>query len=56
MSELAIKVLFIGSRVRWKKLKGQLYSFVYFEYEEGALHAKVKCSFDEELFFFFKNG
>ena len=55
VTELAIKVLFIGGSGRWKKLKGQLCNFVYFEYEEGASHAKVKCSIDEELFSLFKN-
>ena len=55
VTELAIKVLFIGGSGRWKKLKGQSCNFVYFEYEEGASHAKVKCSIDEELFSFFKN-
>ena len=55
MTELAIKVLFIGGSGRWKKLKGQSCNFVYFEYEEGASHAKVKCSIDEELFSFFKS-
>lgn len=55
VTELAIKVLFIGGSGRWKKLKGQSCNFVYFEYEEGASHAKVKCSIDEELFSFFSN-
>ena len=55
VTELAIKVLFIGGSGRWKKLKGQSCNFVYFEYEEGASHAKVKCNIDEELFSFFKN-
>ena len=55
VTELAIKVLFIGGSGRWKKLKGESCNFVYFEYEEGASHAKVKCSIDEELFSFFKS-
>ena len=55
VTELAIKVLFIGGSGRWKKLKGQSCNFVYFEYEEVASHAKVKCSIDEKLFSFFKN-
>ena len=55
VTELAIKVLFLGGSGRWKKLKGQSCNFVYFEYEEGASHAKVKCSIDEELFSFFNN-
>ena len=55
VTELAVKVLFIGGSGRWKKLKGQLCNFVYFEYEEGASHAKVKCNIDEKLFFFFEN-
>ena len=54
MTELAVKVLFIGGSGRWKKLKGQSCNFVYFEYEEGASHAKVKCSINEELFSFFR--
>ena len=55
VTELAIKVLFIGGSGRWKKLKGQSCNFVYFEYEEGASHGKVKCEIDEKLFSFFKN-
>ena len=55
VTELAIKVLFLGGSGRWKKLKGQSCNFVYFEYEEGASHAKVKCSIDEDLFSFFKS-
>ena len=55
VTELAIKVLFIGGSGRWKKLKGQSCNFVYFEYEEGASHAKVKCSINEELLSLFKN-
>ena len=55
VTELAIKVLFIGGSGRWKKLKGQSCNFVYFEYEEGASHAKVKCDIDEKLFSFFKS-
>ena len=55
VTELSIKVLFIGGSGRWKKLKGQSCNFVYFEYEEGASHAKVKCSINEELFSLFKN-
>ena len=55
VTELAIKVLFIGGSGRWKKLKGQSCNFVYFEYEEGASHGKVKCDIDEKLFSFFKN-
>ena len=55
VTELAIKVLFVGGSGRWKKLKGQSCNFVYFEYEEGASHAKVKCSIDNELFSFFEN-
>ena len=47
--------LFIGGSGRWKKLKGQSCNFVYFEYEEGASHGKVKCDIDEKLFSFFKN-
>ena len=54
VTELAVKVLFIGGSGRWKKLKGQSCNFVYFEYEEGASHAKVKCSINEELFSFFR--
>ena len=41
VTELAVKVLFICGSGRWKKLKGQSCNFVYFEYEEGASHAKV---------------
>ena len=55
VTELAIKVLFIGGSGRWKKLKGQSCNFVYFEYEEGASHGKVKCDIDEKLFSLFKN-
>ena len=55
VTELAIKVLFIGGSGRWKKLKGQSCNLVYFEYEEGASHAKVKCKFNEELFALFKS-
>ena len=55
VTELAVKVLFIGGSGRWNKLKGQSCNFVYFEYEEGASHAKVKCNIDEKLFFFFEN-
>ena len=55
VTELAVKVLFIGGNGRWKKLKGQSCNFVYFEYEEGASHAKVKCSIDDELFSLFNN-
>ena len=55
VTELAIKVLFLGGSGRWKKLKGQSCNFVYFEYEEGASHAKVKCSINEELLSLFKN-
>ena len=55
VTELAVKVLFIGGSGRWNKLKGQSCNFVYFEYEEGASHAKLKCDIDEKLFFFFEN-
>ena len=55
VTELAVKVLFIGGSGRWKKLKGQSCNFVYFEYEEGSSHAKVKCSIYEELISFFKS-
>ena len=55
MTELAVKVLFIGGSGCWKKLKGQSCNFVYFEYEEGASHGKVKCDIDEKLFSFFEN-
>ena len=55
VTELAIKVLFMGGSGRWKKLKGQSCNLVYFEYEEGASHAKVKCKFNEELFALFKS-
>ena len=55
VTELAIKVLFIGGSGRWKKLKGESCNFVYFEYEEGASHAKVKCKFNKELFALFKS-
>ena len=54
VTELAIKVLLIGGSGSWK-LKGQSCNFVYFEYEEGTSHVKVKCSIDEELFSFFKD-
>ena len=55
VTELSIKVLFIGGSGRWKKLKGQSCNFVYFEYEEGASHAKVKCDIDDKLFSLFKS-
>ena len=55
VTELAIKVLFIGGSGRWKKLQGQSCNFVYFEYDEGASHAKVKWDIDEKLFSFFKS-
>ena len=55
VTELSIKVLFIGGSGRWKKLKGQSCNFVYFEYEEGASHAKVKCDIDNKLFSLFKS-
>ena len=56
VTELAVKVLFIGGSGRWKKLKGQSCNFVYFEYEEGASHAKIKCNIDDELFSIFKKN
>ena len=55
VTELAIKALFIGGSGRWKKLTGQSCNFVYFEFEEGASHAKVKCNIDDELFSLFKS-
>ena len=54
VTELAVKVLFLGGSGRWKKLKGKSCNFVYFEHEEGASHAIVKCNIDDELFSFFK--
>lgn len=55
VTELAIKVLFIGGSGRWKQLKDKSCNFVYFEYEEGASHAKVKCNIDDKLFSLFNN-
>ena len=55
VTELAVKVLFVGGSGRWKKLKGQSCNLVYFEYEEGASHTKVKCNLDDELFPLFNN-
>ena len=55
VTELAINVLFIGGSGRWKKLKDESCNFVYFEYEEGASHAKVKCNIDDKLFSLFNN-
>ena len=55
VTELAIKAIFIGGNGRWNKLKGQSCNFVYFEYEEGASHAKIKCNIAYELFSLFKS-
>ena len=44
----------MGGSESWK-LIGQSCNFVYFEYEEGASHAKVKCTINEKLFSFFEN-
>ena len=55
VTELAIKVLFIGGSGSWKQLKDKSCNFVYFEYEEGASHTKVKCNIDDKLFSLFNN-
>ena len=55
VTELAIDVLFIGGSGRWKNLVGQTCNFVYFEYEERASHAKVKCNIDDEILSLFKS-
>ena len=54
VTELAINILFVGGSGRWKNLIGQKCSFVYFEYEERASHAKVKCEINDEILSLFK--
>ena len=54
VTELAINILFVGGSGRWKNLIGQKFSFVYFEYEERASHAKVKCKINDEILSLFK--
>ena len=55
VTELAISVSFIGGSGRWKNLIGQTCNFVYFEYEERAFHAKVKCIINTEILLLFKS-
>ena len=55
VKELSTKVLFIGGSGRWENLIGKSCNFVYFEYEEGASHAKVKCNITDAILSLFKN-
>ena len=55
VTELMIKAMFVGGTGRWKDLKGKECNFVYFEFDEGASHSKIKCTLDEKTFLIFNS-
>tara|TARA_Y100001935_G_C17236982_1_gene473577 strand:- start:122 stop:607 length:486 start_codon:yes stop_codon:yes gene_type:complete len=48
ITELALKVYFVGGSGAWRNLIGKRCNFAYFEFNEGAYHTKIKCSLNEK--------